>query len=753
MLQERGTVRKTTRAALPWLGLGLLALALRTLSLASILQMGAVRFQYGADELYHMRRIWFSVVNFPASLGFDRYVNFPHGGRPPWTPLFDVAIAALARLLVGRESQGAVELVAACVPPVLGAATVIAAAALARRAFSRAAGWTTGLLLAALPVHIGFSELAALDHHVAVGLGATLLVFAAMRVARRAPAGRWPAGWAASAAIAAGMLLLWPGSLLHCMLVQLVLVGQLLLERERASAVARARSLAALHGLAALLLAPACFGREWEQYGPLSPLVLSSFQPLWFGAGALTLALLSLLWTHPALAATRPRRAASALLLAIFGLVSAWFGIPGLRAAVVGAAGWFEADPFLAGIAELQPLLFPAGFFDPSAAQHLYSYFFWAYPLAAAWLMWRAVGQGRAEVALLVVWSSVFFCTAVLAQRRFNDTGSVGFALVVGCALAEGVRQLGSRLAPAQRIALAGALVVTAVAGASPAARDLADRFEQSLAALRDPRSVGDPLLRQRYLLERVARFLHRESPPTQGYLDTTGAPEYGVLSTWDSGHLLRYYAERPVGQDNFGPYAGRQGFDLARAYYASRSEADALAVARELRARYVVSTAQGSGQLPITQRSMAAQLLLRWSHAERLSILSPLAHHRLIFATDDIDLGGGTGETPWIAARVFEIVPGALVTGRAPAGALVRFRLLLRLADDTPVEYAPSVPADESGRYEIRLPYPTDATAGASVRSEGSYAVRSGERARELALSESDIRAGTAVEGPSFAP
>jgi len=548
------------------------------------------------------------------------------------------------------------------------------------------------------------------------------------------------------------VLLLWPGSLLHCAVVQLALVAQLLLERESVAAVLRARALAALHGLAALLLAPFCLGRVWEHYGPLSPLVLSRFQPLWFAAGAATLALAAALWTRPALGATRARRVASALLLGALALAAAWLGIAGLREAVVGAAGWFEADPFLSGIAEIHPLLFPAGAFDPSAAQRLYSYLFWAYPIAAAWLLWRARSDRRADVALLVAWASVFFFTAALAQRRFNDAGAVGFALVVGCALSDGLRRLGPRLAPLPRVAVAGALAALVVGGASSAGRDLAGRLDESLAALRDPQHVADPLLRQREVLERVARHLREASPPTQGYLDASRTPEYGVLSTWDSGHLIRYYAERPVSQDNFGPYVGRRGFDLARAYYASRSEADALAIARELGARYVVSTAQGSGQQPIAPGTLGAQLLLRWNAADSTSLLSPLAHHRLIYATDDIDLGGGSGNTPWSAARLFEIVPGALVAGRARPGALVRFRLRLRLADGTPVEYAPSAEADAAGRYEIRLPYPTEAAAEASVRSEGSYAVASEETTLALALSEADVREGRAVAGPSFA-
>jgi asparagine N-glycosylation enzyme membrane subunit Stt3 len=58
--------------------------------------------------LYHLRRIWFSVVNFPASLAFDSYMNHPLGAPAVWPPLFDWSIAAVARALVGPAEQGAV---------------------------------------------------------------------------------------------------------------------------------------------------------------------------------------------------------------------------------------------------------------------------------------------------------------------------------------------------------------------------------------------------------------------------------------------------------------------------------------------------------------------------------------------------------------------------------------------------------------------------------------------------------------------
>src|SRR5262245_5359915 len=96
------------RRLLPWLALFASALLVRSLRFGLVFRGGRVHFPFGADELYHMRRIWFSVVNFPAALSFDPYMNHPEGAASIWTPVFDWSIAALARVFAGRD-QHAVE--------------------------------------------------------------------------------------------------------------------------------------------------------------------------------------------------------------------------------------------------------------------------------------------------------------------------------------------------------------------------------------------------------------------------------------------------------------------------------------------------------------------------------------------------------------------------------------------------------------------------------------------------------------------
>jgi dolichyl-diphosphooligosaccharide--protein glycosyltransferase len=719
-----------------WLLLFAAALAVRALRFGLVATPAGVFFPSGTDELYHMRRIWFTAANFPASLDFDLYMNHPLGAPPIWPPFFDWTIGAVARALVGGADQAAVERVAIWAPTLIGALAVVAAAALVRRLFSPAAGWVTGAWLAVLPAHAGYGSVGELDHHVAVGL----FVLGLLAGATQLVAGRLRAGALASGVAMAAVLLLWPGALLHVLVVQAAWAVHVLAAREPGAARARAGALAAAHALAAALVLPFCAGRHWPDFGAITPLVLSNFQPLWLGAGAAAFGALALVWRSSALGGSRGRRAASALALATLGLALAWLAVPGLADAVRGAAGWFTPDPLLSNVGELEPLLMKGGRFDPALAHGYFSYLVWTFPLAALGLAAFAWRAGRADVGLLVAWAGAFAFGA-LQQQRFMDTAGLGFALVVGSAAVLAFERAARRRA-VPRAALFAVAAAVAALGLLPYLAAYRGDWVASRAILRGERVYLEPAVRQRRVVERVAFFLKRETPPTAGWLDPTQRPEWGVLAAWGHGHLLRYRGERPMVQDNFGPWGGAAGFEAAFAYYESRSEEEGYAIATRLGVRYVVAAPQGSGQRWPTRGSLATRLALRRTPRGALALArgGALERHRLVFVADDADLPRA-GEAPWSVA-LYEVVPGAEVSGRAPAGAAVRFALPIELSGRAPVRFRATARADADGRYAIRLPQP-------SVNEP--YRVAVDGAAASLALSEDDVREGRRVAGPNL--
>jgi asparagine N-glycosylation enzyme membrane subunit Stt3 len=409
--------------------------------------------------------------------------------------------------------------------------------------------------------------------------------------------------------------------------------------------------------------------------------------------------------------------------------------VPGLVESLSNAASWFEADPFLGVVSEIQPLLFAKGPFDPALAHEQFSYLFWTYPFALVWLGGQAVRERRGDVGLLLTWSAAA-CTLALLQHRFTDAAGPAFALVLGPALAEGVRAA-SRRFPTRGKALAAVVLLSGVAATSPYADAYRGDWLASRAAYRGEGLVFSARVRERRVLEQVGRWLKENTPATKGYLDPALRPAYGVLSAWGHGHLLRYYAERPMVEDNFGPYAGGAGFAQARAYYASRDEAAGAEIADRLGARYVVAAPQGSGQSWPQRGSLATRLALRPG-----APLPAFSRHRLVFVADDSDLAREPGRPPFSVA-VYEVVQGARVVGRAPPGSRVSFELSLPLGSGPPLGYRAVATVAATGAYELRLPHPSPA----------GYLVRSGSREATLALSEASVREGRTIRGPSFEP
>ena len=69
------------------IGLFLLAFGVRALTAPRMLA-GGVHLR-DPDGWYHLRRILYSIENFPAALTTDPYVAWPTGAKPIWPPVFD----------------------------------------------------------------------------------------------------------------------------------------------------------------------------------------------------------------------------------------------------------------------------------------------------------------------------------------------------------------------------------------------------------------------------------------------------------------------------------------------------------------------------------------------------------------------------------------------------------------------------------------------------------------------------------------
>jgi dolichyl-diphosphooligosaccharide--protein glycosyltransferase len=735
-----------------------LALALRMVPAPLVLRAEGISFPGGADEVWHMRRIWYGVVNFPDSLPFDWYMNHPEGRRQMGPPAFDVAIAGLARLLAGKEDQVRAEWVAACVPPLLGAAAAATLALAGARAFGPGAGLAAGLLLAVLPGHFFQSQVGLIDHHVAVTwLMALVLLFGMGGLARASPAR--PGTFAALGLCLGGMPALSLAAFLHVPIVQAVLTGWVLVAPERATALLRARRAALAMAAAALPVLPFAFGPPSE-FGRWTALAPSPLQPVYFAAAALAFVAVALLWRGPA-GRTRALRLASAGGAGGAILLAALLAVPELSRGFGDAQGILgRDDPVLVHGLEVQPLFWPLGQFSLAVSGTQLSHALLGFPLVWLWLAARsarrAAGserEGGADRWLLLVWSAAFF-VAALQQIRFVSEFAVLFALVLGRAASLGLEALRRRTAGRPR---AGRLAAAAALGAlalcfAPVGYCWLVQVREALAGQR----MANPVFVPGELAERAARWMRTGTPATSGFLDARQRPEYGVLSSWGVAHMIRYRAERPVVVDGRGAWGSPRGAEASWAYYAAKGESEALALLDELRVRYVLADWLGAGTgeryEPGTMTDRLVRLLGGAGPAPgpggSAGELPALERHRLVYVTAFHD---PLRRLPPHVLGVFEVVPGAWVEGRAEPGA--RVEASLALAADGGFSYAwrAFTYADEQGRFTLRLPYGTDGVPGGAIRVGRRYALSSDGARAGLELPEAAVRDGARVAGPDL--
>lgn len=145
----------------------LVAFLMRMISYSTVTANGSINLM-GYDSFYHMRRILYTAFNFPHSLNFDSYINYPAGFEVGWPPFFDFLGALLAKVLGGgNPNLHTVEFAGALLPVLLGVLTIIPLYIAAAAIFDRKTALLGALIFAVIPAHVYISRFGAVDHHVA----------------------------------------------------------------------------------------------------------------------------------------------------------------------------------------------------------------------------------------------------------------------------------------------------------------------------------------------------------------------------------------------------------------------------------------------------------------------------------------------------------------------------------------------------------------------------------------------------------
>ncbi|WP_435333074.1 STT3 domain-containing protein [Haloarchaeobius sp. TZWWS8] len=190
---------------------------------------GGEIFFAGNDAWYHYRQVSWTVRNWPWTMPYDVYSEFPTGVRADqFGTLFDQLVATAALVVgLGSPDQQTIGMTLLVAPAVFGMLVAIPTYFIGKRLAGRAGGLTAALVLALLPgVFLRRSTAGFSDHHVAEVLFQALAVLGVMVALRSAEREkpiyelvvdrdfdglREPTKWAALAGLAVGLYMwVWP---------------------------------------------------------------------------------------------------------------------------------------------------------------------------------------------------------------------------------------------------------------------------------------------------------------------------------------------------------------------------------------------------------------------------------------------------------------------------------------------------------------------------------------------------------------
>jgi dolichyl-phosphooligosaccharide-protein glycotransferase len=560
-----------------------------------------------SDAWYHMRLIENLVRNFPHRAGVDPYL----GADAPVVAvplLFDLAVGAVAWLIgLGAPSARTIEVVAAVIPPILGALTTVPVFFIGARLFDRRTGLLAAALLAIIPGQflarslIGFT-----DHHVAEALLTTLTLLALLRALDAGTPRRRLADAALTGVALSAYLMAWSGGALLVFVLsawgatQYVVDDGYHVEADRVAPV----------------LLPAL---------ALALLVLLTVQDrnLWRFAIQVTAVVAGLVFVSAMALGRRALRVVSAPPGALLACALVVVVVGGLLFTLVAGdlGGRILADlerfrPGRTGftVSEVRPLLLMTGPLSLAVPLAIFGPAFYVGLPVLGWLAWQAVRTARPGLVLLVVWSTLMY-VATLGQNRFGYYLNLALALLAGwaCAQALGWGWTMSRVTRSRadtrrgrgrggegsvvRWALlrrGGAVTAVVVLVFVPSAwvaqpmasnnLGLADGYRVSLEWLRrnTPEPFGDPAYYD-------ARYV-----PGQ-----TRRPAYTVMAWWDYGYeIIRLGRRVPVANPT------QTGADVAGRFFTATDEADGARVLDASSARYVIAHAE----VPILPRGGMVQ-------------------------------------------------------------------------------------------------------------------------------------------------
>ncbi len=691
----------------------------------------------GYDEFYHMRRILYTVQNFPGTLWFDSYLNYPYGWENVWPPLYDQICAAFC-LLLGQNTRPGVEMAASFMPIIFGSIATIVVYFLIREIFDHRTAILAGLMTVLAPTYLQYTRFAAMDHHsleVLFLLSALLfLILAFCRQEKRyifavlagiflaALAYTWhgatlylaiiPVYGALEMAMALKDKRSWQGTAMALMLALAVAIILILPYRNAAWLRPSFMGIAAVFGAMAVISALGYIiakrNMNWKAF-PLSITIL-------FMAFVLIL---------------------SSGLLELGGLIK--FGLE-----LIWGGSWIGM------ISEAEPLIYDWLTFKQVLFSGLGLNLLFALAGFAVILIYIRNSQGgrRQGLMILLLWAA-FAIILTFGQLRFLYMSTISIGILISILFFYLLDLIRDRLGESNQRSILPAILILFLFLTLPSIAEVANTVIYS-----DTMIKGD--------WQESMAWLKENSNATSFFDAPVKTPEYSVMCWWDYGNWIMYMAERPVVASNF-----QAGWEDAAKFYLSESEENATALLDERGSKYVfLDHSMAYGKLGAianwAHEDLTTYFMAQDYSGSQITVIptqrlfnttlgklyyfdaAGTSHFRLIYESKTF-----LGENPAKAqVKIFEYVPGALIRVRTGPDQKVGCVLNMTSNQDRPFIYANQA-APKDGVLEMRVPYSSESRY--ECKAVDPYLIFSGNqmgvRMKHVNVSEDDVLNGRTIE------
>jgi dolichyl-diphosphooligosaccharide--protein glycosyltransferase len=772
----------------------------------------------GDDGVYHMRLVENMLLgnNFPKSIFFDPFTYFPYGTYIHFAPLYDFLIAAVIWLIsLGQPTLEIINKIAPFCPPVLSGLTVIVTYFIGKILWNKWTGLFSAFLMAISQPFLFRSLLGATDHHQAEVLFSSLsMMFLILALKNHDKKNFWL--WTVLAGIGLGLYFLtWNGALLFLFIIFSFIVLYYLIEYLSGK---QQNWLLAAGGLifliAFLMILP--FANhpdilhaslyDIRHYGSLV-LGMAGFLSVWLLGRFVKKSGLNF-WTLPIMLGflgffflSLIRIAFEPMFLAI---------MESFQATKIGAVGHELARMI---INEMRPLTAKAAF-------EAFGYLFYLSFLSLGIIIYDFVKKRRPEKLLLAVWFLIIAAmTGVLipaiGQGRFSYYFSINVSLFCGFLIVKGIRFAisgwrNSKDSPHKSYLRLGSILLLfnlVFFTFYPFPFNLTEDFPKNLPKIiNGALQVGAFDVIQKHEdwyetlewvknntpdpgLDYYAYYEEPEFNSQTGKIDPYPYPEtaYGVLATWDLGHMITYYGHR---LPNANPF--QQGLGMAgevtepgeTTFFIETEEERATEFLQELKTRYVITDHTSAGaeegfyykKLWANKESSSSAEEYYQSMIFRLHFLDgrqkqhsvqeeteqtfhikQLDHFRLVYESKTLmapslfDEEKDGLENNVTMTKVFEYVEGAEIRGTAPQGATVEIstKITTNRGREFVYEQHPEV---KDGAFAATVPYSTFGKDGWLENGTkfgvfaAPYVVRINGIERTINISEEDVLEGKEI-------